>query len=107
MGIKFVLKKYTDKEIRIVIQDQDKHSIPNLIAKHAAKKPYVTFAGYTIEHPLVSYPELIIVTDGTKNPLDVLKEVISEIKSLATEFLDAFDKALKHELKERIKTTSN
>jgi DNA-directed RNA polymerase subunit L len=102
MGISFTLKKLTDKEIRVVIQDQDKHSIPNLIAKLAVKKPGVTFAGYIIEHPLVSYPELVIQTDGTRNPLDVLKEVVEEAKSIAQEFLDSFNKALANEHKERV-----
>jgi len=102
MGISFTLKKLTDKEIRVVIQDQDKHSIPNLIAKLAVKKPGVTFAGYIIEHPLVSYPELVIQTDGTRNPLDVLKEVVEEAKSITQEFLDSFNKALANEHKERV-----
>lgn len=105
MGIKFALKKYTDKEIRVIIYDQDKHSIPNLITKLAAKKPGVTFAGYIIEHPMVSYPELVIVTDGTRNPLDVLSEVIAEAKSIALEFLRVFDKVLVNEPKERGKTS--
>lgn len=102
MGITFTLKKLTDKEIRVIIQDQDKHSLPNLISKLAAKKPNVTFAGYIIEHPLISYPELVIITDGSCNPLDILKEVVEEAKNIAQEFLKAFDKALTNEHKERI-----
>lgn len=102
MGITFTLKKLTDKEIRVVIQDQDKHSLPNLIAKLAAKKPGVTFAGYIIEHPLTSYPELVILTDGSCSPIKVLKEVIEEAKKLAQIFLVEFDKALMDEHKEGI-----
>lgn len=101
MGINFTLKKLTDREIRVVIQDQDKHSIPNLLAKLASKKQGVTFAGYVIQHPMVSYPELVIVTDGSRNPLDVLREVIVEAKNIAQEFLEAFDKVLADEHKER------
>ncbi|MCC6016483.1 MAG: DNA-directed RNA polymerase subunit L [Desulfurococcaceae archaeon] len=101
MGINFVLKKLTDREIRIEIQDKDKHSLPNLIAKLAIKKPGVTFAGYIIEHPMVSYPVLVIMTNGSRNPLDVLKEVIEEAKIIAQEFLESFNKALTNEYKER------
>ena len=100
--VKFVLKKLTDREIRIVIEDQDKHSLPNLIAKLAMKKPGVTFAGYMIEHPMVSYPEVVIVTDGTRSPVDVLREVVAEAKTLALEFLQAFEKALSNAPKERV-----
>lgn len=107
MGIGFALKKLTDKEIKVVIYDKDKHSIPNLIAKLAMKKPGVTFAGYIIEHPITSYPELVIVTDGSKNPVDVLEEVVAEAKSMATEFLEVFNKVLSNEPQERGKTASN
>lgn len=107
MVISFTLKKYTDKEIRIVIHDQDKYTLPNLIAKLALRKKGVTFAGYVIEHPMISYPEVVIVTDGTKNPLEILEEVVSEAKFLAREFVDALDKALTHEIKERNKNSSS
>ncbi|MEM4789002.1 MAG: DNA-directed RNA polymerase subunit L [Ignisphaera sp.] len=101
MGISFTLKKLTDREIRVIIQDQDKHSIPNLLAKLASKKPGVTFAGYIIQHPMVSYPELVIVTDGSRNPLEVLREVIAEAKNIAQEFLEILDKVLSNEHKKR------
>lgn len=107
MGVGFALKKLTDREIRIIIYDRDKHSIPNLIAKLAMKKPGVTFAGYIIEHPITSYPELIIVTDGSRNPIDVLEEVVVEAKNIAIEFLEVFSKVLSNEPQERSKTTSN
>lgn len=102
MAIKFILKKYTDREIRVIVQDQDKHSIPNLITKLATRKPGVTFAGYILEHPIVSYPEIVIVTDGSKDPLDILREVISDAKNIAIEFLEVFDKALLYASKERV-----
>uniref|UniRef100_A0A7C2VBD8 DNA-directed RNA polymerase subunit Rpo11 n=1 Tax=Ignisphaera aggregans TaxID=334771 RepID=A0A7C2VBD8_9CREN len=94
MGISFTLKKLSDREIRIVINDQDKHSLPNLLAKLALKKPGVTFAGYIIEHPVVTYPELVIMTDGSRSPLEVLKEVLKEVKTMAQEFVEELDKAL-------------
>lgn len=103
LAIRFELKKCTDRELRIVIQDQDKHSIPNLIVKLVAGKPGVTFAGYTIEHPMVSYPEVVIMTDGSRSPIDVLREVVAEAKFIAEEFLKAFDKALQNAPKERDK----
>lgn len=101
MAVNFILKKYTEKEIRIVIQDQDKYTLPNLLTKLALRKPGVTFAGYIIEHPMVSYPEVVIVTDGTKNPMEILEEVIAEAKAIANEFLEMLDMVLKNATKER------
>lgn len=107
MVVKFELKKLTDREIRIVIYDQDKHSLPNLIAKLAAKKQGVTFAGYIIEHPMISYPEVVILTDGSKNPVEVLKEVVLEARGLAYEFLDLLNRAIGDGSKKGDKDTGN
>ena len=74
------IKKLTDQELIFVYRDKDKHTIPNLISKLALKKPYVKYSAYVIDHPLVSDPEIIIITDGSKKPLEVLEEVLNEAK---------------------------
>ena len=94
MPIEVELKKYSDKELRFVIHDPDKHSLPNMIARLALKKKGVVYAAYMIEHPMVSSPEVVIVTDGSRDPLDVLIEVIEEAKNIAQTFLKHFDEAL-------------
>ena len=101
MSINLELKKLTDRELRIVIYDEDKHSLPNLISKLALKKPGVVYAAYIIDHPMVSYPEIVIVTDGTRNPLDVFEEVVNEINKLIDEFSLKFEEALKNAVKKR------
>ena len=101
MSINLELKKLTDRELRIVIYDEDKHSLPNLISKLALKKPGVVYAAYIIDHPMVSYPEIVIVTDGTRNPLDVFEEVVNEIQKLIDEFSLKFEEALKNAVKKR------
>lgn len=105
MVVSFTLKKYTNKEIRIVVQDQDKYTLPNLLTKLALKKPGVTFAGYIIEHPMVSNPEVVIVTDGTRDPIEILEEVIAEAKAIAEIFLETLDRALANAAKERNQNT--
>jgi len=99
MSIRIELKKLTDKELRFVIYDEDKHSLPNLITKLALKKPGVTFSAYIIEHPLVSYPEVVILTDGSRSPVEVLEEVVNEIRTLVEQFSIKFEEALKNAVK--------
>lgn len=94
MPLEVELKKYTDKELRFIINDPDKHSLPNLIARLALQKPGVVYAAYIIDHPLVSSSEVVIVTDGSRDPLDVLIEVLEDAKAIAKEFLDRFNEVI-------------
>lgn len=105
MVINIELKKATKTELRFILYDEDKHSLPNLITKLALKKPGVVYAAYIIQHPMVSYPEIVILTDGSKTPLEVLKEVIEEAKTLTKEFLAKLDEALSNAHKEGVKNT--
>lgn len=101
MPLEIELKKYTDRELRFIINDPDKHSLPNLIARLALQKSGVVYAAYIISHPMVSSPEVVILTDGSRDPLDVLIEVLEEAKSKVTEFVKRFDEALsKYETRE-------
>jgi len=101
LSIRLELKKLTERELRIVIYDEDKHSLPNLIAKLAIKKPGVVYAAYILEHPITSYPEIVILTDGSRNPLDVFEEVVNEAQKLVEEFSQKFEEALRNAFKER------
>jgi len=94
LGIAVELKKISDKELRFIIRDEDKHSIPNLITKLALKKPGVVYSAYILEHPIVSYPEVVILTDGSVHPLEVLASVMEEAEMLVKEFLKKFDEAV-------------
>ncbi len=107
MGVTVELKKYTDRELRFVLYDDDKHSLPNLITKMALSKPGVTYAAYILQHPVVSYPEIVILTDGSRDPLDVLREVIEEAKNMAKQFLSLLNEALANAHKEGVKDTSS
>ncbi len=94
MSTEIEIRKLTDRELVIVYKDKDKHTIPNLISKLALNKPHVKYAAYIIDHPLVSYPEIVIVTDGSRKPLDVLKEVLVEARDMLTNLLRKVDQVL-------------
>lgn len=101
MGINIELKKLSDRELRFIIYDEDKHSLPNLITKLALKKPGVVYSAYILKHPLASYPEIVILTDGSVHPLDILTSVIEEAKAFAEKFLNEFNEALASASKKR------
>ncbi|MCS7108093.1 MAG: DNA-directed RNA polymerase subunit L [Sulfolobales archaeon] len=63
------------------------HTLGNLISKYALNHPNVKIAAYSIDHPLTESPKVVIVTDGSKNPLEVLKEVIKEVNDTAEKLL--------------------
>lgn len=91
---KIEVVKNTDKELVINIADED-HTIGNLIAKIAENKPGVIYSAYRIEHPLVPKLTITIVTDGSRKPLDILKEVLNDIVEMSREFQERFKEALR------------
>jgi len=89
------LVKYTKTELRFRIKDEDKHSLPYIIARLALEEPSVTYAAYIIDHPLTSYPEVVILTDGSRDPLEVLVKVLNDAMKNVREFIERFEEALK------------
>ncbi len=84
MGMRVEVRKLTDKEIVLKLHGED-HTLGNLVAKLALRHPNVTMAAYQIEHPLEGSPIIRIVTDGSKDALEVLREVLRE----AIDYVDA------------------
>jgi len=81
------LRKRTDREIVFKILGED-HTLGNLIAKMALRHPNVDLAAYTIEHPLDGQPVVRIITDGSKDPVEVLLEVLNESRDILNDLLN-------------------
>jgi len=90
-GLVIRVEKLTMNELELRIIGED-HTLGNLIAKTALNHPNVQIAAYSIDHPLVGSPRIVLVTDGSKAPLDVLKEVINEIIDMSKELLNISEK---------------
>ncbi len=84
--------KREGSSVEIELPGED-HTLANLIAKYAIRKKGVIYSSYVIPHPLVGNPIIILSTDGSRDPLDVLEEVLKEIISDAKEFIKLLDKA--------------
>jgi len=81
------IEKLNDRELTIKLVGED-HTMGNLISKYALNHPNVQIAAYSIDHPLTEPPKVVLVTDGSKSPLEVLKDVIKEV-------IDTTEKLLK------------
>ncbi|MGC9148913.1 MAG: RpoL/Rpb11 RNA polymerase subunit family protein [Sulfolobales archaeon] len=91
---KIRIEKISDKELIFYLEGGDQHTLPNLIAKMAIKKPHVTYSAYMIDHPLVSNPKIVILTDGQVKPIDILVEILREAKEKVIALRDILDKLL-------------
>ena len=97
---KLRILKRSEKSVEIELVGED-HTIANLVAKYAIKKPYVVYSSYIISHPLIGNPVIVLTTDGSRDPLDVveetLREIITDAKKLEEAFAEAFEKGEKCE----------
>ncbi len=72
------VEKLSDRELTIKLIGED-HTMGNLISKYVLNHPNVQIAAYSIDHPLTEHPKVMLVTDNSIKPLEVLKEVINEV----------------------------
>lgn len=70
------------------------HSLCNLLKKELWKDTDVKAAAYTIEHPVVGIPILIVETAG-KNPRDVILDAVKGLKKDTDKFKKALQKGIK------------
>jgi len=97
-ALKIRILKRTDKSVEIELEGED-HTMVNLIAKYAIKKPGVIYASYIMSHPLVGNPVIVVTTDGSRDPLDIIEEVLRDIISDAKAFAEKLNKAFNEGLK--------
>jgi len=91
--LKLEVRKHDGRELILKVYGET-HTLGNLLAKSALRHPNVRMAAYSIEHPLEEAFVLRLVTDGTRDPVDVLKEVISGLVRLSDELLERLSEAL-------------
>jgi len=87
------IERRTERELIFTLAG-DQHGLPNLISKLAIRKPYVSYAAYMLDHPPTSQPRVVIVTDGSRDPLDVLLEVLDEARRYAQGLKEELEKIL-------------
>ncbi len=91
MNIRILEKK--DNELRVEIEGEG-HTLCNAIKSILFEDEALVFAGYRIEHALLSKPILYISTNGKKDPLVLLNETLKKLEMRIEEFKEKFRKEL-------------
>lgn len=71
------------------------HTFCNLLKEALNQNKNVEVATYTIDHPLVDRPRILIQTDGKVSPKDAFLKAIKQIKSQNNKVEKLFEKAIK------------
>ncbi|MBS7287712.1 MAG: DNA-directed RNA polymerase subunit L [Candidatus Freyarchaeota archaeon] len=85
--------KRTENHLELEVEGED-HTLCNLLKKALLKDENVVFAGYKIDHPLLSNPRIYVTTNQGVSPEDVLKAATEYLKNIFNELKDSLFKAL-------------
>ena len=85
------VKKSSANELRFVMKGE-RHSFPNLLRATLLQDQAVTFAAYTMPHPLGEDCEFIVKTKG-KTAKKALSDAVKRIEGQLSEFEKAFKAA--------------
>ncbi len=91
--MKLKVLKETDNEIRVEVQGEG-HTFCNALQDVLLGDKDVEFAGYSIDHPLISEPVIFVRTRRSSNPRVVLIKAAEKLKSKTEEIRQAFESAL-------------
>ena len=87
------IRKADSRELIVKVFGET-HTLGNLLAKSVLRHPNVKLAAYSIEHPLEEAFVLRVITDGSKSPVDVVREVLEGLVELSNEAIARFREAL-------------
>ena len=70
------------------------HTICNVLKNELWNDSHVKVATYSIKHPLISSPRLIVETDGSISPSSAIKGAVNRLKKISDKFRKAVIKEL-------------
>lgn len=71
---------------RLVIEIDSDHGFCNLIKTELWNDKGVTVASYSVDHPLVGKPRMIIETNTTIEPREALQKAVDRLKKQVNDF---------------------
>lgn len=92
MELKVVEQKKNSLVLEIVGED---HTFCNVLKKELGNDEHVKISSYSIKHPLVSQPRIVVETDGSVTPSDALMSAAKRVGKTAEKFRDEFTKEIK------------
>ncbi|MEM1511064.1 MAG: DNA-directed RNA polymerase subunit L [Candidatus Jordarchaeales archaeon] len=87
--MKVRVTKRTENHLELEIEGED-HTLCTLLKKALLDDENVVFAGYRIDHPLLSNPKIYITTNQGVPPEDALRDAIKRLKDTLTKISDLF-----------------
>ncbi|NJE84690.1 DNA-directed RNA polymerase subunit L [Thermococcus sp. CX2] len=93
--MKIEVIKREENVLEFYLEGED-HTFANLLNEVLHENEHVTFAGYTIEHPVLMArkPKFRVVTDGKVTPEQALEEAAQKIFDRARAVLEAWKEAV-------------
>lgn len=88
------IKAIEEKNNSFVFELDRSHGFCNMLKEELWNDKKVKIATYTVRHPLVNKPEVIVETDGT-NPRKVLIDAANRLKKKIEKFEKDFIKEVK------------
>ncbi|MFX1563047.1 MAG: RpoL/Rpb11 RNA polymerase subunit family protein [Promethearchaeota archaeon] len=92
--MKINIKKNTTRELELVIEGEG-HTLCNPLREILFEEKHMTFAGYSVPHPLERTANFIVRTDGKVKPLKVFVQAAQKLIERTEELRVAFQKAMK------------
>lgn len=90
------LKILEDKKNKLILEIKgETHTFCNALKKELWNDSHVKAAGYTISHPYIGIPKIIVETDGSESPKKALIEAAKRLQKEADKFKEAFSKGIK------------
>ncbi|ASI99781.1 DNA-directed RNA polymerase subunit L [Thermococcus celer] len=93
--MKIEVIKREENVLEFYLEGED-HTFSNLLNEVLHENEHVTFAGYTIEHPVLMArkPKFKVVTDGEVTPEKALEEAAQKIFDRSRAVLEAWKSAI-------------
>jgi DNA-directed RNA polymerase subunit L len=94
--MKAIITKNTTRELELELHDIG-HTMCNPLREILFENKHLTFAGYSLPHPLVRKATFIIRTDGKMKPIKVFVEAAQKLITRVEELRTAFRKGMEAE----------
>lgn len=90
------IKVIEEKKNTLVFEIEDEsNSLCNVLKEELIKDSHVKIATYSIEHPLVGTPKMIVETDTSTSPKKALAGAVQRLKKQIDKFQTEFKKEVK------------
>jgi len=90
------VKILEDKKTRLAVElEGADHTLCNTLKKELWNDSHVKATGYSIKHPLVSHPVMIVETDTNESPRKALVEGVKRLKKINESFKEKITKELR------------